>query len=162
MIDAVIFDLDGTLIHLPIDYNAFFEELKRILKTQNVRPLLETLSKLDAGQKEKAFKAWENAELFVLERIVLNEEGMKIYNKFTHTPKALVTMQGRILVNNLAQLGLVFDATVTREDSLDRVEQLKIASHKIKADIQTLLFVGNTENDSVAAKKIGCQFLRIE
>ncbi len=163
MIEAVIFDLDGTLIQLPIDYDAFFEELKRILKKENVHPLLETLSKLDADKKEKAFRAWENAELSASDKITFNEDGMKIYNKFADKPRALVTMQGRTLVNTkLDQLGLVFDATVTREDSLDRVEQLKIASHKIKACFQTLLFVGNIKNDAFAAKKIGCQFLRVE
>jgi HAD superfamily hydrolase (TIGR01549 family) len=162
LIEAVIFDLDGTLIQLPIDYDAFFQELKRILKTEKVPPLLETLSKLDPDKKEKAFIAWENAEQSASDKITLNAEGMKIYKKFTHKPRALVTMQGRKLINTkLTQLGLVFDAAITREDSLDRVEQLKIASHKIKACSQTLLFVGNTENDSLAAQRIRCQFLRV-
>jgi hypothetical protein len=51
---------------------------------------------------------------------------------------------------------------VTREDSLDRTEQLKIAALKLGVSLRDILFIGNTESDSVAAKNVECQFLRVE
>ena len=72
-------------------------------------------------------------------------------------------MQGRTIVKTiLEKLGLSFNVIVTREDSLNRVAQLQNAAKKLKTQVQSLLFVGNTENDFLAAEKVGCQFLRIK
>ena len=43
MIEGIIFDLDGTLVHLPIEYDNLFRELGRIMKLDTVRPLLQTI-----------------------------------------------------------------------------------------------------------------------
>jgi phosphoglycolate phosphatase-like HAD superfamily hydrolase len=50
---------------------------------------------------------------------------------------------------------------ITREDSLSRVEQLKIAAEKLGAQMQNILFIGNTNEDVLAAKTVGCQFMRV-
>lgn len=163
MIEAVIFDLDGTLIHLLIDYEELFREFKKIMQVDNIQPLVDAVSRLDKKTRGQVFRVWDNAELAAAAKMTVNEEGMKIYKKFSQKPKALVTMQGRTIVKNiLAQLRLSFNVIVTREDSLNRTEQLKNAAEKLKTQFQSILFVGNTENDSLAAEKIGCQFLRIK
>jgi HAD superfamily hydrolase (TIGR01549 family) len=163
LIEAVIFDLDGTLIHLPIDYEELFREFKKIMQVDNIQPLVDAVSRLDKKTRGQVFRVWDNAELAAAAKMTVNEEGMKIYKKFSQKPKALVTMQGRTIVKNiLAQLRLSFNVIVTREDSLNRTEQLKNAAEKLKTQFQSILFVGNTENDSLAAEKIGCQFLRIK
>ncbi len=38
MIEAAIFDLDGTLVDIPIDYHMMLVEFKRILGVDEVRP----------------------------------------------------------------------------------------------------------------------------
>jgi phosphoglycolate phosphatase-like HAD superfamily hydrolase len=58
-------------------------------------------------------------------------------------------------------LKLSFKLVITREDSLDRVEQLKTALQRLGIDSQNALFVGNTEKDSAAAKDVRCQFMRV-
>ena len=163
MTEAVIFDLDGTLINLPIDYDSLFQEFVEIMKTSRVRPLTETIPRLDEKTKKQVFLAWERNELEAFEKATANEEGMSLYREFTQKPKALVTMQGRNLVKNvLLKLSLRFDFTVTREDSLNRREQLEIAAEKLKAPFQKILFVGNTLEDRIAAKEVGCRFVRVE
>jgi HAD superfamily hydrolase (TIGR01549 family) len=162
VIEAVVFDLDGTLVRLPIDYEMLFEEFKRILHVDEVRPLVDVVSKADGKTKELVFRAWDRAEQAVFGKISVNEAGMETYRKLFPKRKALVTLQGKIVVDViLKQFSLGFDFVVTREDSLFRVDQLTKAINLLKAEPKNVLFVGNTEGDAAAAEKIGCQFLRV-
>lgn len=163
MIQAIVFDLDGTLVNLPIDYENLFRQFKKIMKTDNIQPLTKTISKLDEKTKNQVLKVWENTELAVLKDMTINHEGMALYDRFSEKPKALVTMQGRVLVEKTVKsLGLSFNYKVTREDSLDRVQQLRIATKELRSPFQNTLFIGNTEGDLLAARKTKCQFLRVE
>ena len=162
MIEAVIFDLDGTLINLPVNYDKLFEEIENITKTDYVGPLTVAVSKLDGKTKKRVFKVWGQAELDALAEMTANNEGMAIYKKFSEKPKALVTMQGKTLVKAvLKRLKLSFNVVVTREDSLDRIEQLKHAAQRLRTRVDKILFVGNTQGDSSAARNVGCQFRKV-
>jgi HAD superfamily hydrolase (TIGR01549 family) len=163
VIEAVIFDLDGTLTHLPIDYERLIREFQKVAHAENFHPLLESVSNLDEATRGKVFKIWDLAELAALASMTINEEGMKLYSFFATKPKALVTMQGKALVNAiLEKLGLAFDIVLTREDSLKRPEQLKIAAQKLHTKFENVLFVGNSENDALAAKQVICLFQRVQ
>ena len=163
MIEAVIFDLDGTLIHLPIDYERLIREFEKIAHVESFHPLLEAVSKLDEATRGQVFKIWDLAELAAATRITVNQEGVSLYEFFSEKPKALVTMQGKALVTAiLEKLGLTFDVVLTREDSLNRAEQLKLSAQKLSARLGNVLFVGNSENDAVAAKLVMCQFQRMQ
>lgn len=163
MIQAVIFDLDGTLIDLPIDYEKLFSETRKITKIEDIRPLADTVLRLSARTRRKVLKAWDGTELDALAKMTINDEGTRIYKKFSAKRKALVTMQGKAVVTvALERLRLSFDVVLTREDSLSRVEQLKNAAQKLGTQADDVLFVGNTEGDQLAAKKVGCQFLKVK
>lgn len=162
MTKAVIFDLDGTLIHLPIDYDKLFQQFGKIMKTSNIRPLTKTVAALDMETKKKVFEVWEETEIGALSKATVNNEGLAIYKKHSEMPKALVTMQGRVFVGELLEtLHLSFVHVVTREDSLDRAEQLRIALKKLEVSASEVTFVGNTDEDSRAAKMISCKFQRV-
>ena len=62
----------------------------------------------------------------------------------------------------LNRFNLFFDYVITREDSLDRSEQITIAVKELDTQFQNVLFIGNTEEDGVHAKKVGCKFLKVE
>jgi len=163
VIEVVVFDLDGTLVRLPIDYKPLFEEFRRIMRVDEVRPIVDAVSRVDGKTRELVFGAWDRAELAVSGKITVNEEGMKTYRKFWDKRKALVTLQGKAVVQTiLRQFGLAFDFVVTREDALFRVDQLTKAINQLKAEPRNALFVGNTDDDVAAAGKIGCQFLRVK
>ncbi len=162
MIDAVVFDLDGTLFHVPIDYERLFEEFKKILQVENVRPLIYTISKTSEKNKKLVFVAWEKAERLAFEKISINKSGIAIYRMYKDKPKALVTLQGQVLVNAiLRKYDLSFAAVITREDDLFRENQLTKAAERLNVEIQNLLFVGNTEGDAAASKKLNCQFQKV-
>jgi phosphoglycolate phosphatase-like HAD superfamily hydrolase len=138
-------------------------EFSKIMKTKHIRPLAETISKLDQKTKKQLFKIWDNAECQVIEKTIPEEKGLVVYKKFSPKPKALVTMQGKkFAIAALKLFGLLFDAVLTREDSLDRIEQLRIALEKLNiASPQEILFVGNGKSDENAALMVGCQFLKV-
>ncbi len=162
MIEAVVFDLDGTLIELPIDYEKFLQEVKRITKIDEVNPITKTVAKLDEATKKKVFRIWDETEALAWKRGSIKKEGMTLFGKFSEEPKALVTMQGRKFVQKIVEsLDLAFDFVVTREDSLDRGEQLRLAAEKLNVPVKNVLFVGNTDGDEAAAKTVGCQFRRV-
>ena len=162
MIEVVIFDLDGTLIYLPIDYEKLFQEIGKITKMSNVRPLTKVVAQLNEKTKRKVFAAWNKIEMEALANMKVNQEGIVYYKNFFKKKKALVTMQGKPLVRiALKRLGLSFNLILTREDSLSRVEQLKIAAEKLGVQMQNILFIGNANEDMLAAKTVGCQFTRV-
>ena len=160
---ATVFDLDGTLACLPINWEELFEELKGIMHVDVIRPLVDVVSRVDEKTRKEVFAAWDIAELAIFEKVTICGEGMKLYQESKGKPKALVTLQGKKVVKIIMErFGLSFDAVVTREDSLSRAEQLTIVSEKLKVPIKEILFVGNADSDEAAAKKVGCQFLRVK
>jgi HAD superfamily hydrolase (TIGR01549 family) len=161
LIEVVIFDLDGTLINLPIDYEKLFRRFAKIMNIEDVRPVTEKVARLDEETRKKVFKVWDKAELEALKDVTVIDEGMRVYNEYHAKPTALVTMQGKALVKQvLAALETHFAYIVTREDSLDRVEQLSLAAKKLNVPFQNMMFIGNTVGDALAARKVKCQFLR--
>lgn len=162
MIEAVIFDLDGTLIHLPLDYDKLFQEIRRILRTNNVRPLLKVLAMTKATERKQVFKVWDSIELETLPHVTLIDEGTKLYREYAQRPEALVTMQGTAFVQAaLQKLELSFNAIATREDGLDRAKQLELVRRKLRVHFRSILFVGNKDYDQAAANAVKCQFRKV-
>jgi phosphoglycolate phosphatase-like HAD superfamily hydrolase len=161
---AYVFDLDGTLFCLPINWEQLFTEFKRIMHADAIRPLVDTVSRLDDKTRREVFDTWDRAELAVFESVTPCGQGIKLYHEAEAKgkPKALVTLQGKRIVEVLTErFHLKFDAIVTREDSLFRADQLRKALEQLKTPAKETLFVGNAENDAAAAQKTGCMFQKV-
>ncbi|MCX8171210.1 MAG: HAD-IA family hydrolase [Candidatus Bathyarchaeota archaeon] len=161
-IKLVVFDLDGTLIHLPIQYDRLKHEISKILRVNKVDSILSAISKAGLDERNKIFKIWDSLEAEAFLGMKKIEEGIRIYNDFHDKLKCLVTLQGRRVVRKiLEETGLTFNHIITREDSVNRDEQLRIAIEKFKINPKEILVVGDRESDKEAAEKLGCRFIFI-
>ena len=162
-IKGTIFDLDGTLVSLPIDYPALYAEFRKILGVQTIEPLTKTVATLNNVLKRKVFEKWTRAELAILPKMRVVKEGIELYGQYSEIPKALVTMQGRKTVERILYiLGLSFEAVTTREDSLDRTAQIILALEKLGLKPENVVVIGDRETDKTAAEKIGCKFRMVK
>jgi len=164
MFKAVIFDLDGTLLDLPIDYSTLYKRVSEILGVARIESLLKTVIQIEDKQVlRKIFDTWTSCELDIIDKITVHTEGMQLYNQNVKLPKALVTMQGKETVHNICKkFNLQFNTIFTREDSLMRAEQLKMAAIKLGFTLSDTLFIGNIDNDENAARTVNCQFIRVK
>lgn len=163
MIRGTIFDLEGTLIKLPIDYNTLHENIRKELQLTKVRPLTKTVKTLSEESRMKMYRLWEKAELKALPFASANEEGMKLYREFSSKPMALVTMQGKNIVERILEtFQLFFRIRITREDCFDRAGQILKAINEMHLDPSSVLMIGDRENDRTATRKIGCDFIKVK
>lgn len=162
-IKLVIFDLDGTLVNLPIDYDRLKMEFARILGTDEISPISKTLSRIDEKTRGKIFEVWTSLELEALPKLELIGEGIELYNKFSNKIRCLVTLQGRRIVEKiLERIGLSFDFIVTRENGLFRDEQIRMVLQKFGVNPESVLMIGDRESDKEAAEKVGCKFIFVK
>ncbi|MEM1514810.1 MAG: HAD-IA family hydrolase [Candidatus Bathyarchaeia archaeon] len=162
-IKIVIFDLDGTLVNLPIDYEKLRNEIAGILKVRRVNSILNTLLNINEESRAEIFKILDAYELNAIKNMREIAEGIKIYNDSRNKVRCLVTLQGELAVKEIMRVaGLSFDVIITREFSLDRYEQIKAVIERFNVSPGEVLFVGDRETDEKAAKKIGCNFILIK
>jgi phosphoglycolate phosphatase-like HAD superfamily hydrolase len=70
----------------------------------------------------------------------------------------MVTLQGRLICDDVSRrfkLKDVFRTQITREVSLDRAEQLRLALGAMGSSTQATLFVGDMPNDVACARRTG-------
>jgi HAD superfamily hydrolase (TIGR01549 family) len=162
-IKAAVFDLDGTLVSLPIDYRALYAEFRKTMGIKDIEPLTKTVGALNEALRGKIFETWTRAEFAILPKMTVVKEGIELYERYSEIPKAVVTMQGRKTVERiLCTLNLSFQAVMTREDSLDRTAQITLALEKLRLKPEDVVVIGDRENDKTAAEKIGCKFKMVK
>lgn len=156
----IIFDLDGTLIELPIDYDSLKQELsKKINKQfQNIFP---TIRVLDSERKNRAFKIIDKYEYDALAKLKIKAGAQDIIKDLNRKgiQIAIVTMQGQVaseIIKNLAILNMV-SSIITRENSLERKEQISIVLDKYGFSSSETIMVGDKRDDYNSAIELGIE-----
>ena len=158
-----ILDLDGTLVNIPVDWAAVRSEFAAIAgEPIEGKPLFQEVQRVVAakpGTKESVLSMIESHELRAVESTKPMPGAVDLlYSLFEVSKLALVTLQSRRVCDEILRRNKLldlFEAVVTREDSLDRAVQLEAALNRLRVRPGEALFIGDRLNDVVCAKKVG-------
>ena len=165
MTKGIIFDLDGTLIQLPINYDVIQNTLKEFFCTsENLTPLIPTIIKLSKNDQNKINTSFD---LVCKEEILASKNFHTMNNtveilKFLKSKNlilCLVTMQCRnALEKILSKMDVLdlFDSIITRDENYDRFEQIMNSLKNTDLNSSDVLVVGDRIHDIESAKKAGC------
>jgi len=166
---AYVFDFDGTLGTIPVDWDGVREGLREVTgDPSEFRPVFPTIGAVVAKNPRLArpiFAVIDRFEAAAAPSARLYEGTVGLLSRLSETAKvSLVTMQGRGACSHiLERFGLkqYFLSSFTREDSLDRAQQIEFALSSMKVGRSSSMFVGDRLNDLNAAKKLGVPFTMI-
>ena len=156
-----VFDLDRTLVTIPIDWPTVRKEYERISGEKLDRTLmflqLRQVLARRPELREPLFSMIDSFELRAAASTRPLEGAVDLLTMLSGRSRlALVTLQGRAVcaeISRLVGLGGFFSAQITREDSLDRGEQIQMAVRALNSSPEITLFVGDMENDVIGARK---------
>lgn len=165
----IIFDLDGTIVRIPVNWllvrNEIVSFLGYELNYQSIFKSIEEIIAKDNEMREKLFKMIDKHEVEAVDGAVLIDGVRELLTILSRDRKLLlVTLQGRIaceLIIKRLDLGKYFLSYITRDDSLSREEQLKIALKKGGISAWEAIFIADRVNDMVAAERVGIDFIMI-
>lgn len=160
---SYVFDLDGTLFTIPVDWASVRKELAGVMGEEvGESPLFPKIDSVIAsrpGLRTRIFSVLDSYELRASKSATPTPGATElVYSLFESAKLALVTMQGRRVVDEIFgrhKLADLFESMVTREDSTDRADQLLMAANRLGARPRDMLFTGDRINDVVAAKRAG-------
>ncbi len=166
MIKGLIFDLDGTLVRLPIRYNLIQENLKTFFQTkEEFKPLIPSIIDKSSGNSLKiknAFQSLCKEETLAAKNLEIISDAKNIleYFKSKNYLLGLITMQckkaAKIAISKLDLPENFFSNIISRDESYDRLEQIQKTIQIFNLNPNEILVVGDRINDIESAKKAGC------
>jgi HAD superfamily hydrolase (TIGR01549 family) len=158
-----IFDLDGTLVRIPVDWRSVREDLRSEFKTEDTfSPLFGSLQKFLSERpeaRERVFALIDKREIAALGNSSLMEGVEETLSRLSKGASlSLVTMQGRRASEGILRkfgLSRFLPIQFTREDSLDRSHQLRMVMTRLIVGKDEVLFVGDRLNDVRSAAEVG-------
>ena len=162
----LIFDLDGTLIHLPTDYDAVARNLARIFKTDaKFSPMIPTILAMagtDGAKIREASDAICEHEMKAISEMTLVRGAKSTVGRLRDDGFGIcmVTMQCRdVALAILDRTGMshLFSDIVTRDESMDRLGQINRMLAVTAMKQEHVLVIGDTAHDMDCAKKAGCE-----
>jgi len=166
---AYIFDFDGTLGTIPVDREKVKGGLREATGSQeefkSVFPTIVRVLKENPKVRRRVFALIDEYEEEAAPRAVLYPGSFDLLKALAETAKiSLVTMQGpKAAATVLQRLDLkqFFVRIFSREDSLDRAEQVRLALEAMRVKKESTIFVGDRLNDLSAARRVGVPFTMI-
>ncbi len=165
MIKGIIFDLDGTLIRLPIQYDKIFEKLQNFFNTKDeFKPLIPTIIKKannDSKKIQEAFDLICEEEILATNNLEVIDDAINTLEYFKNNDFSLclVTMQcnkaAKIVLNKL-QISELFSNVITRDTIQERSVQIQKSVEHLSLLPEEILVIGDRIHDVKSAKQVGC------
>jgi phosphoglycolate phosphatase-like HAD superfamily hydrolase len=162
---AYVFDMDGTLFTIPVDWRAARNTVSKIIgQPIEGKPLFPTLGKVTAlhpEMRESLFATLDSFEMAAVPGSKPIEGAIELLGRLGLGSRvALVTMQGSLACSEILRMhGItgLFRAVFTREASLDRAVQLLAALRILEVSPREVLFVGDMQDDVLSARRAGVE-----
>ena len=165
MIKAIIFDMDGTLIRLPINYEKIFKKLKILFDTNDeFKPLIPSIISKSNGDSvllQNAFDIICEEETVASKNFEVIDGTIDILNylRSKNFKLCLVTMQcqnaAKFALDKI-QISKFFSSIITRYDANQRSDQIKKSLQTLELNPENVLMVGDRIHDVHSAKQVGC------
>ena len=156
--------MDGTLLHVPVNWSEVKEALSKALKSE-VSSIFEALRgarSRDEGLYKELSKLVEEYEVRSMKELKELRGSRELLKRLRDcgVKVAVVTLQSeRSLKEALEVSGLApyVDVYVTRDEELDRARQIKIALQRLGAEIgrDAIVFMGDRLSDLDAGRRLG-------
>ncbi|HME18935.1 MAG TPA: HAD-IA family hydrolase [Nitrososphaerales archaeon] len=162
---AFVFDFDGTLFDLPVDWKAVRRDLYALtgvrMEEVSIFTVIEKLTSTDAPLRARLFVAIDAHESPAAERATPIAGALDLISRLAAESRvALITMQGKAACTRVLDRYEITDSfrlILTREDSLERSEQLRAAFRALGTRPSQGLFVGDKMSDLAAGKEVGAE-----
>jgi phosphoglycolate phosphatase len=165
MIKGIIFDLDGTLVRIPIRYEVIYKNLQHLFDTSNeFKPLIPTILDLARGDEnliKQAFDIVCKEECLAANNIEIIDGAIETLYHFEKMNYllGLVTMQctiaAQFILDKLA-ISDIFSSVITRDVTSDRYEQINKSLEILSLIPTETIMVGDRIHDVISAKQAGC------
>ena len=157
MLECVVFDLDDTLIHSTLDFNAIRAEIGDM-----TGPILEHMETVSDEEKARINAILERHEREAAEASTLSEGAMDLLNVITErgAKTAILTRNSRTtLATVMERHGIRVDATVAREDAPPKPspEPVLVISRTLGVPPKHMLVVGDYIFDIESGRNAGAR-----
>ncbi len=154
-LDTFIFDLDGTLIELNLD----FEEIRRTLGIKD-RYILESILRFKDEERRRKLEVLKEFEIRAASNAKLTPHAKEVLDMLEELglKKGVVTRNCRESVEIVVErFGLNFDFVITREDAKPKPspEPILLALKMVKSKPERAVVIGDYVFDLIAGRKAG-------
>ncbi|MBX0294175.1 HAD family hydrolase [Haloarcula nitratireducens] len=164
--DAVVYDLDGTLVQLAVDWDAVAEDVATLLRERGVDPDAGDLWELLERSDETGHRAAVEATITDHERVGAREsERLALADGLPHAvPVGVCSLNAEEacrLALETHDLTSAVGSVVGRDtvgSSKPDPEGLLSVVERLDADAESTVFVGDSERDAETARRAGTAF----
>ncbi len=154
-IRVLVFDLDGTLVKLPVDWNSVVQQLSEVVG-KKVNSVLGVLNQyFNTSLYSRINKVLEVHELKSINELEILDNSVSLLRKLSNRYRvSIVTMQSRRVAREVVhRMGIsdIIDTILAREDARNRIEQLSYLLKILDVPSQNVLFIGDKVLDVIAA-----------
>ncbi|MCD6089203.1 HAD family hydrolase [Candidatus Bathyarchaeota archaeon] len=163
-VKGIIFDLDGTLVRLPVDWRRVLNTIEEMLGTK-VKSLIGLYAEIWGTKTYEAVsRKVEEFEMASLNKMEILDDSPKLLKSLsTKYFIGLVTFQSRKVARKIIErIGVEEIVIATRDDSPTRADQISLIISSTSLNPRDFLIVGDRLNDVYSALRVGCNAVLVD